>query len=75
MPHVLMVSHGGLLRELFIILFDEMGCSLPTDANPGDHKKLSKNTSWSRFQLDIKDDMITKVKCSDLQNAEHLNSL
>ena len=79
-PSVLMVSHGLLLRELFIIFFEEMKCSLPPHGHhhPGDHllMMLQKNTSWSRFELDIKasdDGVILGLRCLDLYNINHLN--
>merc|ERR1719350_1761486 len=34
-PSILMVTHGELIRELFQIIFDEMGCDLPSGAQPG----------------------------------------
>ena len=74
-PSILMVTHGGLIREFFQILFDEMGCELPAGAEPGDHKKLARNTSWSRFELSICDYKIDTIKCTELCNADHLNGL
>ena len=71
-----MVTHGGLIRELFQIIFDEMGCDLPSGAEPGDHKKLAKNTSWSRFELSLSTDhKIEIMKCFTLCNADHLDEL
>ena len=70
-----MVTHGGLIRELFQIIFDEMGCDLPSGAQPGDHKKLAKNTSWSKFELSLSDHKIKIMKCVTLCNADHLDEL
>ena len=70
-----MVTHGGLIRELFQIIFDEMGCDLPSGAQPGDHKKLAKNTSWSRFELSLLDHKIENMECVTLCNADHLDEL
>ena len=72
-----MVSHGGLIRELYTVIFEEMGCEYPPNANPGDHKKLARNTSWSKFILEVSKDnhAIKDIKCHDLCNADHLNGL
>ena len=74
-PSILIVTHGGLIREFNQILFDEMGCALPPNAQPGDHKKLARNTSWSKFELEISDSTIKTIKCTDLCNADHLKEL
>ena len=76
-PNVLMVTHGGLIRELHIIIFNENGCDFPPNVKPGDHKKIVKNTSWSRFVLDICSDThdIKSIKCEALGNSEHLIGL
>ena len=73
-PNVLMVTHGGLIRELFIIIFNENGCDFPPTAKPGDHKKIVRNTSWSKFILDICTDThdIKTIRCEVLGNSEHL---
>ena len=52
-----------------------MGCALPPNAQPGDHKKLARNTSWSKFELEISDSTIKTIKCTDLCNADHLKEL
>ena len=76
-PSVLMVSHGGLIRELHIVIFNESGCDFPTATKPGDHKKIIPNTSWSRFILEICMDTldIKTIRCEVLGNSDHLNGL
>ena len=76
-PSVLMVSHGGLIRELHIVIFNESGCDFPTATKPGDHKKIVPNTSWSRFILEICTDTldIKTIRCEVLGNSDHLNGL
>lgn len=74
-PSILMVTHGGVIREFFTVVFDEYGCPLPASAEPGDHKKLAKNTSWSRFNLEINENKIKTIHCHELLNANHLNDL
>ena len=75
-PSVLMVSHGGLIRELHVVIFDERGCDFPTAIKPGDHERIV-NTSWSRFILEICTDTldIKTIRCEVLGNSDHLNGL
>lgn len=79
-PTILLVSHGGLIRELFVTIFDELHCEFPPDAQPGDHKRLSKNTSWSRFHFEVANDaekpaVFESIVCSTLCNADHIKDL
>ena len=77
-PQILVVSHGGLLRELFSVIFEELKCELPSQCQPGDYKILAKNTSWSRFDLDVSmqgDFKIQNLICTELNNAKHLEDI
>eukprot|EP00093_Oithona_nana_P014582 14582.XXX_929701_928652_1 [CDS] Oithona nana genome sequencing. len=77
-PQILVVSHGGLLRELFGVIFEEFKCELPSQCQPGDYKILAKNTSWSRFDLDVSmqgDSKIQNLICTELNNAKHLEDI
>ena len=74
-PQILVVSHGGLLRELFGVIFEEFKCDLPPHCQPGDYKILAKNTSWSRFDLDVEDSKIQNLICTELNNAKHLEDI
>ena len=76
-PQILVVCHGGVIRELFTAIFDEMKCELPAGCNAGDHKILAKNTSWTRFELKVssEDYKIQKLTCTDLCNAKHLENI
>ena len=81
-----MVSHGLTIRQLFFILFDEMGC---VSKVPGisDHTELlttinfskaSTNTSWSRFVIEVSvddHDVIKSVECQEVFNDEHLKDI
>ena len=79
-----MVSHGLTIRQLFFILFDEMGC---VSKVPGisDHtellttinfKKACTNTSWSRFVIEVSvDDVIKSVECQEVFNDKHLKDI
>ena len=76
-PSVLMVSHGGLIRELHVIIFNEKGCDFPDENKPDDHKKIVPITSWSRFLLDICSETydIKSIRCEVLGNSDHLKGL
>ena len=76
-PQILVVSHGGLLRELFAVIFEEFKCEMPSQCQPGDYKILAKNTSWSRFDLEVSagDLKIQSLLCTELNNAKHLEDI
>jgi hypothetical protein len=76
-PSILTVSHGGLIRELFVFIFDDFGCELPPGCLPGDHKRLSRNTSWSRFEIEAlkADGAVKNISCTSLINSDHLTVL
>ena len=76
-PSILMVTHGGVIREFFQIIFEELGCELPKGSQHGDFKKNGsiRNTCWSRFELVLCDNKIESIKCTELCNADHLNEL
>jgi len=72
-PNVLIVSHGLFIRNLFSVLFDELNCSLPPNAD----FSSCANTCYSTFKVEIcaeKCDVIT-MECQDLFNSDHLASL
>ena len=74
-PHVLMVSHGVFLFELFRVLFEELGCKPPNNTPKEDLKKWARNTSWSRFQFEIDVDTlhIKDLKCLQSWTEDHLH--
>ncbi len=78
-PCLLVVSHAGLIRALFQVLFEEMSCSLPPSVvRPIDLTYNSKtgpdmpNTSWSKFTLDICGRSIKAIQCHEFINFDHL---
>merc|ERR1712018_412282 len=85
-PNVLVVSHGGLIRQLFFILFNEMGCKLPPTTSADNQELFSAflnarksitNTSWFQFELDISNDTtkIENLRCIVFHQTDHLNIL
>ena len=70
-PDVLLVSHGGLIKEMILYFVDEFGCELP-----GGKEALIRtpyNTSISKFTVDLEDDCRPKrVHCILLNDKDHL---
>ena len=77
-PSILIVTHGGLIRELLNILFDEMGCEPPPGGEFGDHHRSKmgsiRNTSWSRFEFSLWGEYINTLKCHTLCDVSHLDT-
>ena len=78
-PSILIVSHGGLIRRMCGIIFQEMKCDLPTGISEMPDFKAARplNTSFSRFKVDIctENYEIKTMKCETLFNSDHLNAL
>jgi len=81
--NVLIVSHGGLIRRMFSIMFHEMECKLPPKLCElpnfaGASKAINlKNTCISRFEIEINNEncVIETMKCLELMNSAHLDNL
>ena len=79
---MLVVSHGGFMRRMFSVMFDEMNCGVSSNVtNVPDSKEGWKdkvdNTSFSRFEVGVCTENLTikTMKCLELFNANHLNDL
>jgi len=72
-PNILIVSHGGFIRNLFSVLFDELNCLLPPNAD----FSSCANTCYSTFKVEIcaENCEVNTMECQDLFNADHLASL
>ena len=82
-----MVSHGLTIRQLFFILFDEMGCvsKVPDLSDPTEllttasiFSKTCTNTNWSRFVIEVSGDnpdVIKSVECQEFFNDKHLKDI
>ena len=73
LANVLIVSHGGVLRQLLNYFFDEVASEFPV----GSRRKLelvSPNTGISKLEifLNVQTKSPEFVKCTCLHNAEHL---
>ena len=76
-PSIIIATHRGFIWELFTkILFDEMNCSVPPNADIP-LKFDIKNTCFSRFEINVctENHIIETMKCQELCNAMHLSGL
>ena len=82
-PSILIVSHGGLIRRMLSIIFEELNCSVSANVtNVPDFKESKnarrylKNTCFSRFEVDISNEnfAIKAIRCLELCNADHLET-
>jgi hypothetical protein len=68
---VLLVSHGGCIRELIRYFINELGCQMPGGKNMA--LKVSPNTGVSRFILSLPDGHERpKVTCIFIHDNAHL---
>lgn len=69
--NVLVVSHGGLLREMMRHFIENLGCSLP--GGKGQALRLSPNTGLSKFTVSITDlNEKPKIICLLIHDKDHL---
>ena len=76
LANVLIVSHGGVLRQLLTYFFDEVASDFPA----GSRRKLelvSPNTGVSKLEifLNLQTNLPAFVKCTCLHDAEHLKEV
>lgn len=65
---ILIVTHGGVIRE-FLKLFKDYGCPIrPSDL------KISPNTGINRFTITVKDGKHEKIHIDSLHQIPHLES-
>ena len=79
-PSILIVTHGGVIREFLKILIDEMGSEVPPGKEPEENNAgfdrfgAIKNTSWSRFEVSLSgDEKLKALKCVNLLSNDHLD--
>ena len=77
---ILIVTHGGVIREFLKILIDEMDSEIPPGKEPKenyvgfDRFGAIKNTCWSRFEVSLSgDDKLKALKCVNLLSNDHLD--
>ena len=70
---VLLVGHGGWLRELMSYLASNTGTSAFTSHEMDAVGKLTPNTAVSRFEIKLTNDGgISSIKCLGLHDKSHL---
>lgn len=69
---VLVVTHGGLIRETLSIFAGRLGCTFPEHLGQSLHQKLTPNTGIARFSLIVDESGISDFVCRSLHDAEHL---
>jgi len=82
MESILVVSHGGLMSKMFLVIFNEMNCEISFNIKNAPDFKVNEipcieNTSISRFEIDLcsEDHTIKTIKCIQLCNIDHLNEM
>ena len=72
LAEVLVVSHGGLLKELFCHFADDLGCKIP--GGRGYARQVSPNTGISKFTVSISsgDDELPRLTCLSIHDKDHL---
>ncbi len=70
-PHILVTSHGGFLRQLFIFLVKEHRCQMPSEDVD---KYFMNNTSVTKVHFDLNKESLeaTDFTCSVLYCDQHL---
>uniref|UniRef100_A0A646QJ07 Fructose-2,6-bisphosphatase TIGAR n=1 Tax=Hemiscolopendra marginata TaxID=943146 RepID=A0A646QJ07_9MYRI len=69
--NVLIVSHGGLLRELIRHFVEDLGCTIP--GGKGQAFRISPNTGLSKFTVSVlENDEKPKVICLLIHDKDHL---
>lgn len=73
--NVLVVSHGGLLKELVRYFLEELGCSLPGGKKQA--MRISPNAGLSKFTVSVGDDDSERPKiiCHQIHDRHHLDSV
>jgi hypothetical protein len=70
--NVLVVSHGGLLRELIRHFVEELGCGVP--GGKGQALRISPNTGLSKFTVTADEKEKPRIICLSIHDKDHLVS-
>ena len=73
-PTILVVSHGGLIREFVHLLVAEKNCQMPPETS---HRAIPGNTCITMIHVQFVEDGNPKeiLKCSKLYDISHLENL
>ena len=71
---VLVTSHGGLIKELNLVLVKEFACEMP--CGQGEYGRICPNTGVTKFILAVDGEgKIRRANCSLLYYKDHLKGL
>ena len=71
---VLVTSHGGLIKELNLVLVKEFACEMP--CAQGEYGRICPNTGVTKFILAVDGEgKIRRANCSLLYYKDHLKGL
>ena len=71
---VLVTSHGGLIKELNLVLVKEFACEMP--CAQGEYGRICPNTGVTKFTIAVDGEgKIRRAKCSLLYYKDHLKGL
>jgi len=70
--NVLVVSHGGLLREMIRHFVEELGCGVP--GGKGQALRISPNTGLSKFTVTADEKEKPRIICLSIHDKDHLVS-
>ena len=75
MPHpvgdVLVVSHGGWIKELMMHFYEDFDCQIP--GGKDEAKRTTPNTGISRFRVTVSDqDLQPTLLCLMVHNKDHM---
>ncbi len=67
---ILVVSHGGLIKELLCYLAQDRNCRMPNEK----YKQISPNTGVTRIMLKLSSDRkLLGLECLELHAKDHLH--
>ncbi|XP_045132622.1 fructose-2,6-bisphosphatase TIGAR-like [Portunus trituberculatus] len=72
--HVLVVSHGAALRQLYLHLHHTLGCPVPPSIHPDTPARLSPNTGISTYSIRYSPKSYT-LQCLCLHDSQHLQGM
>lgn len=74
-PSYLLVTHGGLIKVLFIYLFETLNCQPAPNCQKGDHRRSPRNTTWTQFVVETNKNEILSISCETMFYSDHLDSM
>lgn len=73
--NVLVVSHGGFLKELVLYFVEKLGCSVPGGKKQA--TRISPNAGLSKFTISLteNEEDAAKIICHQIHDKHHLSEL